>query len=334
MRLDAQPARPSADGGPIIVEVFVTKAFNGFELASVAQVLEMANRILDRDAFAWRFSSDTPGLVASDQDTLVRAEPAIGDHRIANMMVVVGGAQARAGAWLPRARAMQRKARLVVLLSDAATAYIKAIRNPAGPVTTHWRDASSLHETGYYPTLTNRLSERTDGVITAAGAGSTAELMVGLITEHLTSPQVAELGNRLLLHTLRKSDTEQPKDIADNEALFDRRVTQVIKLMEDTVSEPMSISELTRHVGLSTRHLERVFRSVFDETPARFYKRLRVKRARVMIEETLLPMVDVAIATGFGSSASLATAVKAEFGITPSKMRARKSVELLKYDRT
>ena len=102
--------------------------------------------------------------------------------------------------------------------------------------------------------------------------------------------------------------------------------------MEDTISDPMPMADLTAQVGLSTRHLERVFRKVFDDTPARFYKRLRTKHARAMIEETLLPLVEVAVATGFGSSEMLAKARKEEYGLTPTKMRERRKINLLSFE--
>jgi len=72
-----------------------------------------------------------------------------------------------------------------------------------------------------------------------------------------------------------------------------------------------------------------VFRKVFNDTPAKFYKRLRARKARAMIEETLMPMVEIAVATGFGSSDTLARAVREEYGVTPSKMRARRKITLL-----
>ncbi|WP_299969283.1 helix-turn-helix domain-containing protein [uncultured Roseobacter sp.] len=315
-----------------MIEIHVSKGFSGLELTSITHVLATANTLLGRDQFSWRYTTDAPGIITGDQGALVRAEPAITDHRLADMMVVVGGKGAIIGAWLPRARAMQRKARTVVLLSDAATAYIQATKLPAGRVTTHWRDVTALVETGYHPKLTTHLSENSDGIITAAGAGATLELMVGLIAPHLTGPQVAELGNHLLLQTIRKSDAEQPKCMADNEGLFDARLTEVIRLMEDTVNDPLSMDEITARVRISTRHLERVFRATFDDTPARFYKRLRVKRARTMIEESLLPMIDIAIACGFGSCTTMAKAVKGEYGATPSQMRSRKSIQLLTYE--
>jgi transcriptional regulator GlxA family with amidase domain len=312
-------------------EIFVSAGFNAFEVAAITEALTLANKVAMQTLFEWRFVSDKPGLVSGANGILTRAEPAIDNHNLPDVMLVVGGANAFSLGWIERARQLQRKALSVVLLSDAATAYICNTNTPSGNVTTHWSDAAQLHETGYYPNLTGALSEISDGIITAAGSGATAELVIGLISARLSAPQVAELSNRLLLPHIRKSDADQPKDIAGNPSLFDHRVTTIIKMMEASLSEPVKITELTQSVGISSRQLERVFRDVFGQSPARFYKQLRTKRARSMIDETLLPLIDIAIATGFGSTGTLSQAIKDEYGITPSKMRVRREVDLLKF---
>ncbi|MCK8462252.1 helix-turn-helix domain-containing protein [Aliiroseovarius sp. S1339] len=313
-------------------ELFVSAGFCDFELSSVTRTLTLANELCGTARFTWRIVSDTPGLTKSRSDMIVRSELAVPDHLLSDVMIVVGGTNtARSDEWLKRARAMQRKARPVALLSDAATAYIKATHAPAGKVTTHWRDVEMLSEEGYHPNLTHCFSENSDGIVTAAGAGATAELILGLIAPMLDGPQVAELGNRLLIHTIRKSDAEQPKNLADNAALFDGQVTQAIRIMESTLADPIPISELVRDLRLSTRQLERNFREVFDDTPARFYKRLRTRRAKDLVEETLMPLTEISVATGFGSLATMANAVKEEFGQTPSKLRARRRVKILKH---
>ncbi|UXX82312.1 GlxA family transcriptional regulator [Roseovarius pelagicus] len=313
-------------------EIYVHRGFSELEFAAVTNTLAMANAVLSRDAFDWRVVSDTPGIVSGNTAMLVRAKPAVHDHMYADIMVVLGGPRAARSDWPRRARAMQRLAAPVVLLSDAATAFIRMTKSPAGKVTTHWRDIPVLHEEGHHPGLTDRLCENSDGILTAAGTGATVELIIGLIAPFLEAAQLAEIGNQLLLPTIRKTDAEQPCGAAGNEALFDERISDAIRLMEVNLSEPLSMSEVTEMVGISTRHMERVFREVFDETPARFYKRLRVKQARVMIETTLMPLMDVALATGFGSRSTMAKAVSDEYGLTPSRMRTRKKIDLLKFD--
>lgn len=318
--------------GTRIFEIFVASGFSELELASITHTLNCANDILGDARFSWRYVSGDPGFVTGATGMLIRAEPAIDNHGYSDVMVVLGGKNQTTDHWPKRARSMQYARLPVVLLSDAATAYIKSSAAPGGNVTTHWRDAMSLHEEGHHPTLTSRFAENNAGIITAAGGNATCELVIGLIADQLDPLQLGELGSRMLLHSIRKSDAEQPKGISDNAGLFDARVTRALRLMETTLSDPMTMTALTRAVGMSTRHLERVFREVFDETPARFYKRLRVKAARGMIEDTLLPLVDVAIATGFSSRHSLSVAIREEFGVTPTKMRARKSIKLLNFE--
>lgn len=326
------PPRDASEDAPVLsFEIFVQPRFNEVELTGVSATLKAANKVVGSERFACRVVSDMPGLVTGRGQVLVRAEPAIDGHAYADVMVVLGGERVVRDGWSRRLRAMKRQNRLAVLLSDAATAYIRAKTNQHGHVTTHWSDIALLKEEGYYPNLTTRLAEHSDGVTTAAGGAATVELIIGLIAPHLSPIEVAELGNRLLLPAIRHSDAEQPRDISDNAGLFGARVTQAIKLMEANMEEPLAMTELTRRVGLSTRHVERVFRDVFDETPARFYKRLRVRRARVMIEDTLIPLIDVAIATGFCSHNALSRAVRDEYGSTPSKMRARKSIKLINH---
>ena len=331
-KFDANEPIAGEPNSTLSFELFVSSGFCDFELSSITRTLTLANELCGSTRFIWRIVSDTPGLTKSRSDMIVRSELAVPDHLLSDVMIVVGGVNiARSDEWQKRARAMQRRARPVALLSDAATAYIKATHAPAGKVTTHWRDVEMLTEEGYHPNLTHCFSENSDGIVTAAGAGSTAELILGLIAPILDGPQVAELGNRLLIHTIRKSDAEQPKNLADNTALFDGQVTQAIRIMESTLADPIPIAELVTDLRLSTRQLERSFRKVFNDTPARFYKRLRTRRAKDLLEETLMPLTEISVATGFGSLTTMANAVKQEFGQTPSKLRARRRVEILKH---
>ncbi|MEP5731811.1 MAG: helix-turn-helix domain-containing protein [Sulfitobacter sp.] len=314
-----------------VFEIFVTNGFSEIEVAAITDTLRTANSVLAQPVLSWRCVSDTPGFVRGNGGMIVEVEAALDDIVPPHTMIVVGGSENENHGWVRRLRIMQQKMLPVALLSDAATQYIKTTK-PAGRVTTHWRDAAQLEETGYYPTLTTRFSEKSNGIITAAGRGSTAEFVIGLISPFLTSAQLADLGSHMLLGTIRKSDAEQPKDIADNAGLFDAQITQTLRLMEDAIVDPLSIQDLADAIGISTRQLERAFKASLNDTPARFYKRLRAKRARVMIEETLLPLIDVAVATGFGSCGTLAKAIKDEYGVTPSKMRARKAVCLLNFE--
>lgn len=330
--IDGDKAAPNPLGeAGLAFELFVEKGFDEYELSGITRTLSLANAIHPDEPFSWRFTSNHPGMVSSANELIVRAEPAIADYGFSDIMIVIGGQQVSATGWLPRLRAMQRKGLSVVLLSDAATAYIKSSQRLEGRVTTHWRDIEMLNEIGYYPNLSSRLSENSSGIITAAGVGATTDLIIGLLAPYLTAPAVAELGHRLLLNTLRKNTAEQPKKISDSPSLFDHRIRDVISIMENNISEPLPMTDITKQANVSTRQLERVFRDVFDESPARFYKVLRIKHARSLVEETLLPLVEVALASGFGSTSTMSAALRSEYGVTAHQMRQRKKVRLLEF---
>lgn len=312
-------------------EIFVSAGFNALEVASVSSVLAQANELVSERRFDWRYLSDTPGLLTGSQGMIVRAEPAVADHGFSDVMIMVGGRKRVGNDWIARVRGMKRAGRKVALLSDSATSYIESTGASNDKATTHWRDVLTLSEAGYYPNLTFNIAENTSGVITSAGQSSTLDLMIGLISDYLTGPQVAELASQLLMPAIRKTSSEQPRNIGHNESLFDKRIAKAINLMEETISEPLPMVDLADQLGVSVRHLERQFNEVFSDTPARFYKRLRVKRAKSMLEDTMLSIVDISVATGFGSTQTLAKSMKDEFGLTPKKIRDRRSVKLVDF---
>ncbi len=306
-----------------VFELFVQEGFCDLELASVITTLRYANELRARDQFHWRFVSDQPGLISSAGGISVRADPAIPDYEMGDIMVVIGAKGGVAAPWLRRLRSMRRDGLPVVLLSDAASAYIRETPKIGGPVTTHWRDAMLLAESGDYPQLTSQFAVSHRGVTTAAGAGATVELILGIIAKILPAHEIAELCNLLLISELRPAERPQPRSIAENSQRLDPKIIRVIQRMEANISEPLPLTELASEIHLSGRQLERLFNGELGTSPARFYKTLRAKRARAMLRETKISILDVAIATGFSSTSALSKALRAHFGMTSSAIRAK-----------
>ncbi len=311
----------NADDTPITFEIFVQKKFSELEVSAVVSTLAMANQILDQERFRWTFLSDMPGLVESRGGMMVRAEPAVFDHNLKDYLIVVGGARIKAEAWMPRVRAMQRKSRPVAILSDAATAFIRTLKSTERSVTTHWHDIRVLEESGSYPNLSLAYAETSAGIVTSAGSNFTPELVIRLISEHLSPKQYSEIGSRLILQSVRDTQSEQPKGASYLMNAFGPQVSTAIHIMEENLAEPISTREISEEVGLSVRQLERLFSKNFGISPARYYKKVRVSKAHALVTETNMQLVDIAVATGFASVPSLTTAYRIEFGKTPKKAR-------------
>ncbi len=326
---DAARAAPMQ---PISVEIFVQPGFWQIELASVLSVLNTANDISGQTSagqtnsgqtrFTWQITSDHPGIVHGNAEMMVRADPAIAEQYLKQILVVIGGVECHGAGWMPRLRAMQKLQRPVVLLSGAATEYIKLTAPRSQAATTYWVDVDVLKESGHYPTLTTHLAEETGGVMTCAGGGHTMELMVGVLSPHLSPQLAAELSAHLMLENIRGPGREQPKGISHSSNFLEKRLKSAIRLMEETIEHPLKVSDLALKVGVSTRQLERLFLIHLDETPAKFYKKIRLKRAHSLVTDTMMPLIDVALACGFSDSSSLSRAYRAEYAKTPNQVRA------------
>ncbi len=102
---------------------------------------------------------------------------------------------------------------------------------------------------------------------------------------------------------------------------------EAIRLMEANVEEPLTTDDLSGHLGISRRQLERWFRKYLDTVPSRYYKEIRLEAAREKVRATRLPLAEIAVACGFSSAAHFATAYRDRYGCTPSQDREQVSGE-------
>ncbi|TQN47197.1 transcriptional regulator GlxA family with amidase domain [Humibacillus xanthopallidus] len=87
------------------------------------------------------------------------------------------------------------------------------------------------------------------------------------------------------------------------------------------LGEPISLSDMARHAGMSVRTFTRRFREETGETAGNWLVRARVERARQLLETTELPVDRVAADAGFGTTASLRQHLGAAVGLSPLAYR-------------
>jgi len=87
------------------------------------------------------------------------------------------------------------------------------------------------------------------------------------------------------------------------------------------LQEPIGLSDMAGHAGMSVRTFTRRFREETGETAGSWLARARVDRARHLLETTDLPVDRVAAASGFGTSASLRQHLSAAVGLSPLAYR-------------
>lgn len=91
--------------------------------------------------------------------------------------------------------------------------------------------------------------------------------------------------------------------------------------MEANLEEPIDLDELAVYVAVSRRQLERLFQKYLHCSPSRYYLKLRLIRARQLLKQTPMSIIEVASVCGFVSTPHFSKCYREYFGIPPRDER-------------
>jgi AraC family transcriptional regulator len=103
--------------------------------------------------------------------------------------------------------------------------------------------------------------------------------------------------------------------------LTDRQIKRVLEFIQTHLSEDLSLEVLAQQVGFSPYHFARLFRRAAGTTPHQYVLRQRIERAQWLLQETKLPLAQVAGACGFAHQSHLILVFKRQLGCTPRAFR-------------
>ena len=105
-------------------------------------------------------------------------------------------------------------------------------------------------------------------------------------------------------------------------AIEDDDLAKAIRFIRDHATEPIEVKDVLREVAISRRRLERGFQKVLGRSPLAEIRRQRIESAKRLLAETDLTILEVAVASGFGSPTYFADVFKRETGLSPRKYRS------------
>ena len=106
-----------------------------------------------------------------------------------------------------------------------------------------------------------------------------------------------------------------------HERLPPRRLIRLLDRIHADPTTEFDLPTLASETGYSTRHFLRTFRATMGISPYRYVLRLRLERARQLMQKRALTLLEIAVDSGFSSHAHLSTAFRQEFGLSPSEYR-------------
>ena len=102
-----------------------------------------------------------------------------------------------------------------------------------------------------------------------------------------------------------------------------RRLLRAKDRMDAASHEPWPVSRLARVSGVSEAHFARSFKDAFGVPPHRYLLTRRIEQATALLRDTDLPILDIALQTGWSSLGTFGRTFRDVIGESPTALRAR-----------
>lgn len=193
-------------------------------------------------------------------------------------------------------------------------------------VTTHWNVAERLHQE--YP----QVNVEADAIFiadaelrTAAGVTSGLDLALNMVEEDLGRETALDVAAQLVMFFKRPGGQLQfsrhgQASLSGRSALQD-----VQRWVLNTLDQPHNVQSLATHMGISARHITRLFNQELNQSPAEWLEQQRVFHARQLLETGELAVKQIAAECGFSCVDILRRAFVRQLSVTPSQYQKHHS---------
>lgn len=306
--------------GPVAIGFFLVPRFSMLAFSSALEPLRVANLISGRELFRWRVFSRDGSPVEASNGMAVLAEGTIANSpRLSTLFVCashepLATLDSATGAWFRR---MAVAGTTMGALDTGAWLLARAGLLNGYRATVHWEWRDAFAED--FPEIDCRTSlfENDRGRLTCAGGTAALDMMLHLIGLRFGHALAIDISEQFIHERIRPAEDAQRMALGQRLGVIDPKLEAVITAMEENLEEPLPSRDLARIANVSERQLERLFRRALGCTPTRYYLDLRLRRARILLGQTRLPVMEVALACGFATPAHFSRTYKDHFGHAP-----------------
>ena len=315
---------------------FLVPDFTMVAFATALEPLRIANRMLGYDAYRWRLASVDGQAVPASNAVLCAVNTSLEDERRKmagpdrpSMVIVCSGinierySNKSAFAWL---REEYNRGVAIGGLCTGAHVLAAAGLLSGKRCAIHWENLPGFAEAFPKANVFADLFEFDQNIYTCAGGTAALDMMLKLIGEDFDDHLVNRVCEQILTDRVRSPSDRQRLPLRARLGVQNSKVLTIIELMEANLAEPLSLLDIADHVGLSRRQIERLFRTEMGRSPARYYLEIRLDRARHLLIQSSMPVVEVAVACGFVSASHFSKCYRELYARSPQQERLDRKI--------
>jgi AraC family transcriptional regulator, glycine betaine-responsive activator len=306
---------------------FVFLLLDRFTMLSFAGALEplrIANRMLGATAYEWVLVGDGGVSITCSNGASFKLDSGLTEVSRDDTILVCGGIDVQRAASRTVLNWLRREARRGVAMGGLCTgsyALAKAGLLDGKKATIHWENQDGFTEEFAEVTLTKSVFVMDGNRWSTAGGTSSLDLMLKVIAADHGEDMANSVADQLIYSSIRTDQDTQRLSIPTRIGVRHPKLSQVIQMMETNIEDPMSPADLAEEVGMSTRQLERLFRRYLNRSPKRYYMELRLQKARNLLMQTDMSVINVALACGFASPSHFSKCYRSHYNTTPYRER-------------
>ncbi len=293
--------------------------------------LRIANRMSGKTLYSWVLAGEGGDFVSCSAGTKFKLDMDLGEITREDTVLVCGGIDVAKASTRKVVSWLRREARRGPIIGGLCTAgytLAKAGLLDGKRATIHWENQDSFSEEFEEVKLTKSVFVVDGNRITTAGGTSSIDLMLKLIADDHGEELAGLVADQLIYTTIRTDQDTQRLSVPTRIGVRHPKLSQVIQMMESNIEEPISPATLAKNVGMSTRQLERLFRRYLTRSPKRYYMELRLQKARNLLMQTDMSVINVALACGFASPSHFSKCYRAHYSTTPYRERGAHATRL------
>ena len=321
--MDVENSRPRRFG------LLLVTGFSHLAMAMVIEPLFIANWIAQRKLCSWSTLSADGLAVTASSGIHAPVDFPLGTTEHFDVVLVAASFGTREAAtdarvlkWL---RWAERAGTEVGAIETGSEILAAAGMMDGETAPVHWYNVEGMRERYPDVNVTDTLYSLSSRRPVSAGASATLDMMIALIARMAGQELSDEVAQHLLLQ--RRQGTDRQKTSHDkNESEARDPVSRARQIMGSTIDEPKSCDAIAKMVGISERHLQRLFQQQLGAGMAEIYHMLRMERAHQLVQLTDLNITQIAMACGFSSLEVFSRNYKKAFGVPPSRDR-RQSID-------
>ena len=303
----------------VLIENFTLLSFS-----SALDALRIANRMSGKKLYDWIFIGENEEFVSCSAGTQFKLDNSLIELHRDDTILLCGGTSIQESTTRKLIGWLRREARRGLIVGGLCTAaypMAKAGLLDEKKATIHWENQDSFAEEFLEVELTKTVFVCDGNRYTTAGGTSSIDLLLKIIADEHGEELANAVADQMIYSSIRTDQDTQRLSVPTRIGVRHPKLSKVIQMMEINIEEPISPSILAKDVGMSTRQLERLFRRYLDRSPKRYYMELRLQKARNLLMQTDMSVINVALACGFASPSHFSKCYRAHYDTTPYRER-------------